>query len=132
MFRAPNLTRERVVFLPALVLEAVFGALLPDFSMPEYLPSLVRVVSVLGMLGVAMALVVIGRSIDLSLVSLMAISVARTFQLAAKGMPLVRGLVVDLAFSLVFGTITGFLIACTGGPTIFATAAQRSDRAATR
>ena len=62
----------------------------------------------LGILGIAMALVVIGRRTDLSLVSLMAISVARTLQLAAKGMPLVRGLVVGLAVSLVFGTMTGF------------------------
>ena len=108
MLRAPNLTRERIVFLPVLVMMAALGAIHPGLFAPEYLPSPVRIVPMLGILGIAMALVVIGRRIDLSLVSLMAISVARALQLAAKGMPLVRGLVVGLAVSLVFGTMTGF------------------------
>lgn len=124
MFRAFNLTQERIVFLFALVLMAAFAVVLPGFSTAANLLSLVRSVSVLGILGVAMALVVIGRGIDLSLVALMAISLAWTLQLVTNGMPLAGGLAIGLAFSLVFGAITGFLIAYVEIPAIFATLAM--------
>jgi ribose transport system permease protein len=124
MFRVPNLTQERIVFLFALVLLAAFAAFLPGFSAPDNLLSLVRSVSVLGILGVAMALVVIGRGIDLSLVSLMAMSLAWSLQLVTNGMSLAGGLALGLGMSLVFGVITGFLIAYVEIPAIFATLAM--------
>ena len=52
-----------------------------------------------------MALVVIGRGIDLSLVSLMAISVAWTLQLVTDGVPLAVGLALGLTFSIAVGVI---------------------------
>ncbi|MBX6322796.1 MAG: ABC transporter permease [Rhodospirillaceae bacterium] len=124
MLRVINLTQERIVFLFALALVATFAAFVPGFSTAENLLSLVRSVSVLGILGVAMALVVIGRGIDLSLVSLMAISLAWSLQLVAEGVPLAEGLAVGLAFSLVFGAVTGLLIAYVEIPAIFATLAM--------
>ena len=60
-----------------------FAVALPGFLTTNNLLNLVRSVSILGILGVAMGLVVIGRGIDLSLVALMAVSVAWTLQLAA-------------------------------------------------
>ncbi len=122
--RAVNLTQERIVFLIALALVAAFAAFVPGFSTADNLLSLVRSVSVLGILGVAMALVVIGRGIDLSLVSLMAVSLAWSLRLVADGVPLAGGLAAGVAFSLVFGMITGFLIAYVEIPAIFATLAM--------
>lgn len=58
MDRALNRTQERTAFLLALVLMAVFGAILTGFSTAANPLSLVRSVSVFGTLGVAMALVV--------------------------------------------------------------------------
>lgn len=124
MSRVFDLTQERIVFLFALILLATFAAFLPGFSTADNLLSLVRSVSVLGILGVAMALVVIGRGIDLSLVSLMAIALAWSLQLVSKGMPLAGALALGLAFSIVFGVITGFLIAYVEIPAIFATLAM--------
>jgi ribose transport system permease protein len=122
--RAFSLTQERIVFLFALLLLVAFAIFLPGFSTADNLLSLVRSVSVLGILGVAMALVVIGRGIDLSLVSLMAMSLAWTLQLVAKGMPLAGGLASGLAFSLAAGAVTGVLIAYVEIPAIFATLAM--------
>jgi ribose transport system permease protein len=81
-------------------------------------------VSILGILGVAMALAVIGRGIDLSLVAVMAISVAWTLQLVADGTPLPQAVALGLAFSLITGMINGVLIAYVEIPAIFATLAM--------
>jgi ribose transport system permease protein len=97
---------------------------LPGFLTAANLLNLVRSVSILGILGVAMGLVVIGRGIDLSLVALMAVSVAWTLQLTATGMPLPQALAIGLAFSLLTGTITGVLVAYIEIPAIFATLAM--------
>jgi ribose transport system permease protein len=124
MFRVFRLTQERIVLLFSLILLVAFALFLPGFLTADNLLSLVRSVSVVGILGVAMALVVIGRGIDLSLVSLMAISLAWTLQLVTKGMPLADALGLGLAFSLTVGVITGFLIAYIEIPAIFATLAM--------
>lgn len=71
-----------------------------------------------------MGLVVIGRGIDLSLVALMAVSVAWTMNLVTGGMSLPQALVVGLAFSLLVGAVNGWLIAYAEVPAIFATLAM--------
>jgi ribose transport system permease protein len=70
MCRALDRTLQRIVFPLALVPMAVSGAILPDFFTADNFPWSFHAVSALGIFGVAMALVVISRSIDLSLVSL--------------------------------------------------------------
>ena len=71
-----------------------------------------------------MGLVVIGRGIDLSLVALMAVSVAWTLHLIASGMPLPQALAIGLAFSLFIGAVNGWLVAYVEIPAIFATLAM--------
>ncbi len=124
MFRVFHLTQERIVLLFSLILLVAFALFLPRFLTADNLLSLVRSVSVVGILGVAMGLVVIGRGIDLSLVALMAVSLAWTLQLVTHGMPLAGGLALGLVFSLTVGAITGFLIAYIEIPAIFATLAM--------
>ncbi len=124
MGRVVNVTQERIVFSFALILLIAFAIFLPGFSKAENLLALVRSVSVLGILGVAMALVVLGRGIDLSLVSVMAISLAWSFDLIAKGMSLAGGLAIGLACSILIGLINGFLIAFVEIPAVFATLAM--------
>jgi ribose transport system permease protein len=123
--RAPGrLSQEQIVFALAMLLCAVFAVALPGFLTAANLLNLVRSVSILGILGVAMGLVVIGRGIDLSLVALMAISVAWSLQLATAGMALPLALALGLGFSLVTGTVTGVLVAYVEIPAIFATLAM--------
>lgn len=119
-----RLGQEQIVFGLALMLCIGFALGLPGFLTTNNLLNLVRSVSILGMLGVAMALVVIGRGIDLSLVALMAVSVAWTLQLIATGVPLPQAIAMGLTFSLVTGAITGCLIAYVEIPAIFATLAM--------
>src|SRR5208337_4493421 len=103
---------------------AAFSVFIPGFLTADNILSLVRSVSVLGILGVAMALVVVGRGIDLSLVSVMAISVAWTLQLVTNGVPLAVGLALGLMFSIAVGVLNGFLIAFVEIPAIFTTLAM--------
>ena len=119
-----RLSQEQIVFGLAMLLCLAFAAALPGFLTTNNLLNLVRSVSILGILGVAMGLVVIGRGIDLSLVALMAVSVAWTLHLVAGGMPLLQALAIGLAFSLVTGAISGWLVAYVEIPAIFATLAM--------
>ncbi len=119
-----RLSQEQIVFVLAVGLCAVFAVALPGFLTTNNVLNLVRSVSILGILGVAMGLVVIGRGIDLSLVALMAISVAWTLSLIAGGMPLPQAIAIGLAFSLFIGAVNGWFVAYVEIPAIFATLAM--------
>jgi ribose transport system permease protein len=119
-----RLNQEQIVFGLALLLCVGFAIGLPGFLAANNLLNLVRSVSILGILGVAMGIVVIGRGIDLSLVAVMAISVAWALQLAANGMPLGLAVALGLMFSLIVGMLNGVLIAYVEIPAIFATLAM--------
>ena len=119
-----RLSQERIVFGLALLLCLVFAMALPGFLTTNNILNLVRSVSILGILGVAMGLVVIGRGIDLSLVALMAVSVAWTLHLIESGIPLLQALAIGLAFSLFVGAVNGWLVAYVEVPAIFATLAM--------
>jgi ribose transport system permease protein len=119
-----RLSQEQIVFGLALLLCLAFAVALPGFLTTSNVLNLVRSVSILGILGVAMGLVVIGRGIDLSLVALMAISVAWTLSMIAGGMPLAQALAIGLAFSLLIGAVNGWFVAYVEIPAIFATLAM--------
>lgn len=121
---AGRLSQERIVLALAVALCIGFALTLPGFLTGSNLLNLVRSVSILGILGVAMGLVIIGRGIDLSLVALMAVSVAWTLTLVASGLPLPVALAIGLGFSLLVGAINGWLVAYAEIPAIFATLAM--------
>jgi ribose transport system permease protein len=119
-----RLSQEQIVFGLALLLCLGFALALPGFLTTSNVLNLIRSVSILGILGVAMGLVVIGRGIDLSLVALMAVSVAWAMHMVATGMPLPQALAIALAFSLFIGAVSGWLVAYVEIPAIFATLAM--------
>lgn len=119
-----RLSQEQIVFGLALLLCVGFAIALPGFLTANNVLNLVRSVSILGILGVAMGLVVIGRGIDLSLVALMAISVAWTLSMIAAGMPLPQAIAIGLAFSVAIGALNGWFVAYVEIPAIFATLAM--------
>lgn len=119
-----RLTQEQIVFGLAVLLCIGFAIALPGFMTTNNVLNLLRSVSILGILGIAMGLVVIGRGIDLSLVALMAVSVAWTLQLVATGIPLPMAIALGLGFSLFTGALTGCLVAYVEIPAIFATLAM--------
>ena len=61
-----HLNQERIVFAIIVLLFALFSVGLPRFLTVENVLTLARSVSVLGILGAGMAIVVIGRGIDLA------------------------------------------------------------------
>jgi ribose transport system permease protein len=119
-----RVSQEQIVFGLALLLCLAFAVALPGFLTTDNLLNLVRSVSILGILGVAMGLVVIGRGIDLSLVALMSASVAWVLSLVEIGMPLPQALAIGLTFSLLVGVANGWLVAFVEMPAIFATLAM--------
>jgi ribose transport system permease protein len=119
-----GLSQEKIVFLIALLLFVTFTVFLPGFMDAGNLISLVRNVSILGILGLGMALAIIGRGIDLSMVATMAITVAWILNLVTNGTPIGIAILYGLIFSLAVGLINGILIAYVEIPAIFATLAM--------
>jgi ribose transport system permease protein len=119
-----RLTQERIVLIIAVALFVVFSVTLNGFIDPSNLLSLVQNVSILGILGVGMAIAIIGRGIDLSLLSTMPVSVAWMLNLINGGMPIWLAVLCALAFVITVGIINGVLIAYVEVPAIFATLAM--------
>lgn len=119
-----GLSQERIVLVIAVALFVVFSIALPGFLDAGNLLSLVQNVSILGILGVGMAIAIIGRGIDLSILSTMPISVAWMLSLVNSGLPLWVAFLCALAFVIVVGIINGVLIAYVEIPAIFATLAM--------
>ena len=64
-----RLTQQTIVFGIFAVMFAAFAIFLPGFATTQNIFTLLQNVAVLGILGLAMALVVIGRGIDISLIA---------------------------------------------------------------
>jgi len=107
----PRLSQEQIVFVLWVVLFAAFALALPGFLTYGNIITLVRSVAVLGILAIAMAIVIIGRGIDLSLIAVMAVSTALAFTLMTHGYPIWIALLLGFAFAASAGMIIGFLIA---------------------
>lgn len=121
-----NWSQERIVLALAVLLFVASGAALPGFLDSANLISIIRSVSVLGLLAVGMAIVIIGRGIDLASVAIMAMSAAWYLQMLNDGWAGPAALLLTIAGVLVIGLFNGFLIAYADVPPIFATLASGS------
>jgi len=119
-----HLTQEKIVIGIAAALFILFSVTLSRFFVADNLFTLVRNVSELGILGTAMAVVVLGRGIDLSIVSTMAMSTAWAVYLAGHGFSIETALMIGLGFALLVGLINGLIIAYAEIPAIFCTLAM--------
>ena len=126
MIQFTKLSQEGIVLVTAAVIFLAAGIFLPGFLNPDNLVSIVRSVSVLGILALGMAIVIIGRGIDLSAVAIMAMSVAWYLQLLNDGMADGYALAIVLGGVLVIGLLNGFLVAYADVPAIFVTLASGS------
>jgi ribose transport system permease protein len=124
IFQRGFLTQERIVLILGVVLFMALSVLLDGFAARSNLLALVRSVSVLGILGLAMAIVVIGRGIDLSLVATMAISVAWSLALMGAGYAPPTAVGLGLLFAVGVGVLNGVLIAYVEIPALFSTLAM--------
>src|SRR4029453_7920442 len=81
-----RITQEGVVFALALGLFIAFALTLNNFLTTGNLIALVRSVAILGILGLGMGLVVIGRGIDLAMVATMVVSLSWVLAMSQTGM----------------------------------------------
>lgn len=119
-------SQEGIVFVLAVLAFALFSLLLPSFLSAGNLLVLVRSVSILGILALGMALVVIARGIDVSMIAIMVVSVSWAFVITRAGYSFELALVIGAAFAILAGILIGALIAFGEVPPIFATLAAGS------
>lgn len=116
--------QETIVFGLAIALFAGFALLLDGFAAPANLLNILRSVAVLGILAAGMGIVVIGRGIDLSMVSVMVVTVAVQLQLMQSGWGLWPASAVVALMAIAIGAANGAMVAYAGVPALFATLAS--------
>jgi ribose transport system permease protein len=119
-----RITQQGIVFSIFVVLFAGFSVFLSGFLTTSNMLTLLQNVAVLGILGLAMAIVVIGRGIDLSLIAALAVPPGVVLQLVQDGHSLSYALLLAVLLTLAFGLINGWLIAYAEVPSLFATLAS--------
>ena len=119
-----NISQQTIVFAIFVLMFISFSIFLKGFFSTGNLLGLLQNVAILGILGLAMAVVVIGRGIDISMVAVLAVPAGLMLQLAQEGYPLSMALLAAVVIALVFGLINGWLIAFAEIPSLFTTLAS--------
>ena len=120
------LNQERIVLILTVLIFLAASAGLHGFLQQGNLIAIIRSIAVLGILALGMSVVIIGRGIDLSMVAIMAMSVAWYLQLLGNGMADGSAVLLVLAGVLAIGILNGFLVAYAEVPAIFVTLASGS------
>jgi ribose transport system permease protein len=115
--------QEQVLLLVVFALCVGFAIALPGFRSVGNALALLTSISVLGILGIGMGVVVIGRGIDLSQVAIMAIAAAISIVMLQHGMGETPALLVGLGVAVAMGVANGYLIAFVEIPALFTTLA---------
>lgn len=119
-----QLTQERIVVAIVVIMFVTFAITLNGFLNLTNLLALVQSVSILGILGIGMAITIIGRGIDLAIISTMAMSVAWVLSMLNNGMPVGSAVLLGYLFVVCIGFVIGFMVAYAEIPAIFATLAM--------
>jgi ribose transport system permease protein len=123
---ARRIGQQEIVFGLEIVLFVGFAVALPGFMKLDNLLSLVQNVAILGILSLGMGIVIIGQGMDLAMEMNMLICAAWAFVLAASGTPVLIALGLGLGLAVLFGIISGLLIAYVEIPALFTTLAMMS------
>jgi ribose transport system permease protein len=121
--RRLRISQQEIVFAVFAILFAAFSTLLKGFLTLANMLTLLQNVAVLGILGLAMAIVVIGRGIDISLIAALAVPSGLVLQMVQNGHSLTVSMATALALAVVFGSVNGWLVAYAEVPSLFATLA---------
>ncbi|MGO9773842.1 MAG: ABC transporter permease [Roseiarcus sp.] len=119
-----RISQLTLVFTIFLVLLAGFALFLPGFLTVGNLLGLLQNVAILGILGLGMAVVVIGRGIDISMVAVLAVPAGLILQMVQDGHSLPVAIVMAFGVALVFGLVNGWLVAYAEVPSLFTTLAS--------
>lgn len=118
-----RLDQQLIVFLLFVLIFIGFSIFLSGFLTVGNMLAMLRSISVLGILGFGMAVVVIGRGVDLSMVALMAVPTALIMTLSSTGMGTVPAVALGLALAVGVGMLNGVLVAYAEIPSLFTTLA---------
>jgi len=118
-----RLSQEQVVAAITVLLLIVFALALPGFATTANILGLIRSISILGILGLGMGLIVISRSIDLSEIALMACPWAIAIVANQHGFPSLWTAVLAFAVAVGIGAANGVMVAFVEAPALFVTLA---------
>lgn len=122
--RGPKLTQTTAVLVMCAVLIVLFSIFLKGFATLGNLFALARNISILGILALGMAVVVIGRGLDLSQVASFAASTAIAIILMNSGYATPVALLVGFVMAIAIGIVNGFLISVIEMPPLLTTLAS--------
>ncbi|MCW5237762.1 ABC transporter permease [Verminephrobacter eiseniae] len=121
--KKPKLSQQSIVLALFALLFTGLLLFLPGFAQIDNLLTLVQNVAFLGILGLGMAIVVIGRGIDISMIAALAVPSGLLLQLVQDGHGLPSACALALGLTLLFGLVNGWLIAYAEVPSLFTTLA---------
>ena len=122
--RGPKLTQTTAVLAMCAVLIVLFSIFLRGFLTLGNLFALARNISILGILALGMAVVVIGRGLDLSQVASFAASTAIAIILVNSGYSTPVALLIGFVMAIAIGILNGFLISVIEMPPLLTTLAS--------
>jgi ribose transport system permease protein len=122
--RFQRISQQTIVFAIFVLMFLGFALLLPGFFTPGNLLGLLQNVAILGILGLGMAVIVIGRGIDISMVAVLAVPAGLVLQMVQDGHSVPTSFAAALALALLFGLANGWLIAYAEVPSLFTTLAS--------
>ncbi|HYM04693.1 MAG TPA: ABC transporter permease [Stellaceae bacterium] len=118
-----RLSQEQIVAAITVALLLAFALALPGFADPSNLLNLVRSISILGILGLGMGLIIISRGIDLSEVAIMAGSWSIALVANQHGVPVFWSAALALGIAAGIGLVNGVMVAFVEAPALFVTLA---------
>lgn len=104
-----------------VVMFLAFAAFLPGFLTRLNLIALLQNVSILGILGLSMAIIVIGRGIDLSTVAMLAVPPGLVLQMVQNGHSVPAAFATSLGLVVLFSLIVGWFVAYAEVPSLYTT-----------
>ena len=122
--------QELIILIVTVVIFAGFSVFLDKFFSTGNLLTLMRSVSILGILSIAMAVVVISKGIDLSLIATLAVGTALASVLSSGDvlpsidLPFIYAVLIGLIFTATLCAITGILVAYWDMASVFVTLAM--------
>jgi ribose transport system permease protein len=122
--KLPPISQQTIVFTIFVLMFAGFSLFLTGFLTAGNLLGLLQNVAILGILGLGMAIVVIGRGIDISMVAVLAVPAGLVLQLVQDGHSVPMAFLAARALALAFGLVNGWLVAYAEVPSLFTTLAS--------
>jgi ribose transport system permease protein len=122
--------QELIILIVTVVIFAGFSVFLDKFFSAGNLLTLMRSVSILGILSIAMAVVVISKGIDLSLIATLAVGTALASVLSSGDvlpsidLPFIYAVLIGFIFTVILCAITGILVAYWDMASVFVTLAM--------